>query len=360
MSSAGYGGGSLPAAGASGYDPAYGGIPQVPNPAATSAAALAANNANLAQIYQLMGGINTFNAGQAANQLQLNMPNYNALINQRSGLVGEELAGQVPQDVVDLLIRRAAERGIATGSPSSPNSNASYLKALGLTSLSQQQKGMADLIGAINSTPTAPLSDPSRMFITPDAVQQAQMAANLYASAPNPAAAARAARSAATVGSPRPAGSVFGVKPQTFFGGPPATTTSPDYSGDRAYGGYGPFENTSDDYANWSQWFNNLPGSGSTTGNWGGGIPAATWSDPYSQPDWFGAPSGTTSNTSWFGGGDTYSAPPAIDDGIDWGFWDEASNFDSTSSIYDPVFDVSVDPNAGGYSWDMGGWDPGY
>lgn len=302
------GGGSLTGASPGGYDPRYGGIPQVPNPSATSAAAIAANLGNLNQLYSLFGGVNTFNANQAANQLKLNLPNYEGLIGKRSGVIGEELAGQLPQDVLDLIIQQAAERGIATGSPISPNNNAAYLKALGLTSLGQISKGMSDLSGAIHDTPTAPLANPASMFITPDAIQQAQMAANLYASAPVPRAAAEEARRYGDVSVPRYGGAVSGGgggfgglnlagagsfyrNPEPQYGTYVANAQGPFYEGDR--------------YDNYEKWLNTTP--------WGAG----TW-----EPDLFE---------------DFYNA----------------SNPADTTSRYDPILDVSINPSSlsGGGDW---------
>ncbi len=310
----------------------------MPNPSATSASAIAANSANLSQLYSLFGGVNTFNAGQAHNQLALNMPNYNALTQQQSGLIGEELAGQLPQDVVDQILQRAAERGITTGNPGGPASNSSYLKALGLNSLDLTTKGLAHLSTAIHDTPTAPLANPASMFITPDQVQEAQMAANLYASAPNPAAAANAARSAA--GTVKPGGGYSsGVRVPNFGGGystPPAST-SPSYQtlfGNATGSPQGNQNPTASDYANWSSWYGSLNNPNSYGG---GGSQPGVWQDT-SQPDFWGAPGGTTYNTI----DNSYQAPGGNPGGYSgWGAFNDDEG-------YNPLFDASFNPNPGG------------
>jgi hypothetical protein len=327
ISGGGGGVGNLSGAAATGYDPRYGGIPQVPNPATSSAQAIAANSANLSQLYQLFSGVNTFNAGQAASQLRLNMPNYDALIGQRSGVIGEELNGQVPQDVVDLLIQRGAERGIATGSPGSANSNSAYLRSLGLTSLGQIAKGMNDVSGAIHDTPTAPLANPASMFITPDAIQQAQSAANLYASAPVPSAAAAEARRYGSVSAPKYGGASSGIRTPSFSmagSGSIYSTPEPQY-GTYVGGATGSdynYQNPSR-YDAWDKWYN-AGGNANMTGN-------------------------------------------TPDDGIDWEWWNDASNFGGEAytpdSIYSPILDASVNPaslSGGGNWYDFSGFDPGF
>lgn len=194
----GGGAATLPAGPVSAYNPAYGGIPTVPNPTATAGAANAGNAANLPELEGTASNLNTFNQGQLLGQYNMAIPNYAALTQTASGNAMSALQGQVPQDVINLLTQQGAERGITGGMPGSDNSNAAYLRALGLTSLGQMQTGMQDLHQLSADAPIAPIFNPSSMFVTPDQEQEAQMAANLYASAPNPAAAAQNAQSIAT------------------------------------------------------------------------------------------------------------------------------------------------------------------
>ena len=207
----GGGAGSLVGAPPSNWEAAYGGRPRVPNPVATGAAALGGNIGNLGSIYQITGGINDASQSQMLENLARGLPNYQALTAQSSANIGSNLRGQLPGDVLDQILQGAAERGIITGTMGSQNADAAMLRALGLTSLDLTRLGEEQLTGAIGRTPQAPLLDPSRLLITPQDQQEAQMAANLYASAPNPGDAARAARSAARSGFRSGLGSVGGA-----------------------------------------------------------------------------------------------------------------------------------------------------
>lgn len=251
------------------WSPAYGGIPFVPSPTSTAQEAVAGNIGNLGGLYQLAGGVNKFNQQQAPLGLQMNLPGYQGMIGQSSRNIAANLAGQVPQDVVNQIAQQAAERGTATGlGTNAPNANAALLRALGLTSLGQQQLGEQQLTGAIARTPQGPLFDPSKFFVTPEQEQQAQAAANLYASAPVPSAAAAEARKqatagiGATVGAPGvqlPAGSPFKATtwsaPTSVSGGGGAEGLT--YGGQTYYGGATPATAAT----NWNQWYGSLPKS---------------------------------------------------------------------------------------------------
>lgn len=186
------------------YNPAYGGVPTVPSPTATAGAAAAGNINNLPQLETLAGGTNAFNQNQLLGQYNMAIPNYSALTATASGNTMQQLGGEVPQDVINLLTQQAAERGYTTGAPGSPNSNAAYLRALGLTSIGQQQAGMQNLHQLSADAPIAPIFNPASMFVTPEQEQEAQYIANVLASSPQPAAAAEAARGAATVSTRNP------------------------------------------------------------------------------------------------------------------------------------------------------------
>lgn len=189
--------GNLPGSGY-GYSSAYGGIPNVPNPTATAGSAIAGNQSNLPGAANLAAGVNQSNEAQLLGQYNMAIPNYSALTATASGVTGQELAGQLPQDVINQLTQQAAERGIATGGAGSANNNSAYLAALGLTSLGEEQQGFANLGQLVQQAPKAPFFDPSSMFVTPEQQQEAQMAANTFATAPVPRDAARAAIAAAT------------------------------------------------------------------------------------------------------------------------------------------------------------------
>jgi hypothetical protein len=105
------------------------------------------------------------NALNVQGQTQANaarIPGSTALETQSSGNIAQELQGNVPTDVINLIGQQAAERGI-----SGANTNAAYLRALGLTSLQQQQQGQANLSAADARNPGAPLFDPTSQLLTP-------------------------------------------------------------------------------------------------------------------------------------------------------------------------------------------------
>lgn len=194
----GAGGATLPGGPVNYYNPAYGGVPTMPNPTATAGAATGGNISNLPQLETLAGGTNQFNQNQLLGQYNMAIPNYAALTSTASGNTMQQLNGQVPTDVINLLTQQAAERGITGGMPASPNSNAAYLRALGLTSIGQQQAGMSNLHQLTADAPIAPIFNPASMFVTPEQEQEAQYMANLLGSAPNPTAAAQNAQAIAT------------------------------------------------------------------------------------------------------------------------------------------------------------------
>lgn len=119
---------------------------------------------NLQSLSDLVNSINR-TAQQSANSARI--PNNPALEQQSSGNIASELGGQIPGDVLAQLSQRAAERGVATGSPGSPNNNAAFLRSLGLTSLDLQQLGQQNLSAADARNPVAKLFDPSTQLLTP-------------------------------------------------------------------------------------------------------------------------------------------------------------------------------------------------
>jgi hypothetical protein len=182
------------------YNPAYGGKPLVPDPAASYREAVAANAANFPALQDLATKVNAFNLGQVTNQYTAGIPNYTALADQSSANIAAALAGDVPADVKAMLAQAAAERGVALGMPGIGLSNYDYLRSLGLTSLGQKQYGETALTGAVNRMPRTALFDlyPS---LVPGAEQQAaKTAASIYGSAPVPAAAETNAMAAAQLG----------------------------------------------------------------------------------------------------------------------------------------------------------------
>lgn len=176
----------------------YGGKPIVPDVNASAGEAISGNLSNLPSSLNLAGQVNTFNQGQLMNQLNTAIPNYSGLISDESSLIGNEMKGILPPDVLNLIAQQGAERGVAMGSPGSPNANAAWLRSLGLTSLDLQQTGLGNLSRMISQAPKAPLFNIESQFITPSDIQSAEWMRNEIAAAPDPKAAAELAIKLAT------------------------------------------------------------------------------------------------------------------------------------------------------------------
>lgn len=177
---------TLPGYAHPGLGGAWGLVPDVPDPTQTAGQAIAGDIANLPGLQNLAGQINRFNTGEAIAPYIANLPNYQAMVGQSSNNILDLLRGQIPADVMDLLGQQGAERGVMMGSPGSPNTNAAVLRNLGLTSLGLQQQGEGELTGAIQRTPVPQLFNVASFLTSPEDQQAAQMAANLYAAAPDP------------------------------------------------------------------------------------------------------------------------------------------------------------------------------
>lgn len=334
--------GTLPGAQPFNYSPSQGGIPQVPNPAATQNAALQGNLSNLGDIEALTQAINqmeqqfaqqqnqlnqqqaTWNtnlANQQAQfysnlnrntadvnnaqaqafaqqadelarrevqaQLEANIPGYGGLIGQRSHNIGQQLAGQVPQDVIAQLWRQGAERGTGGGfGIDSPAANAAYMQALGTNSLAQIAAGNQNLQGAITSAPTAPITqpqfsaapfasapniqapyssatpfNPSGLLLDPNQMQEWQYLANMLSAAPVPAAAAQsnlsnlmaAMRMGQGLTAPYSQGSPQGV-PQGGTMTPPPSVTATTPPTTPGQGTYSPFQASDEAFYDWMGW----------------------------------------------------------------------------------------------------------
>ncbi len=120
---------------------------------------------------------NQFMTQQAAAPFISNLPDYQGMVGQRSTNIGSQLRGEVPQDVQRLLSQAGAERGVATGmGAGSPNANAAWLRALGLTSIGQQQLGQQGLTQAIADTPIPEIWNPMSLYV-PERIAQLELAA---------------------------------------------------------------------------------------------------------------------------------------------------------------------------------------
>lgn len=322
-----------------GYDPAYGGIPYIPDPISSQFGSLEGNLQNLGSLFNLSGNLNTFGANQAQRQYQLNLPQYDQMMQQASSNIVSNLAGEVPPDVINLLQQQGAERGVGMGAVGSPNAGAQYLKALGLTSIGQQDKGQTQLTQAIQRTPTSPLFNVASQMISPQEMQAARYMANIYGAAPNPRAAAeeamRNAEEAMRAGASMAGGGGTTIGGSLAGGGPPSTTYTqpganlPTY----VYGGGGNQNMGPGSVWSWlaSQ---GQGGIGTSAGGGGGstsfqfgwpgfGEPYGTNADLTGADDWIFGPTGTQDEWSQF-----------YDDQTG-GWFDDTGSSDWMSEYYD-------------------------
>jgi len=115
--------------------------------------------------YGLANQANQFMSNQARLPFLMNLPGYGRNTGLRAGNTTSFLQGQVPLDVVQQLQQRGGERGIATGiRGEGPNANASWLRALGLTSLGLMQQGSQQLSQEIKDTPYPPMWSPMALY----------------------------------------------------------------------------------------------------------------------------------------------------------------------------------------------------
>jgi hypothetical protein len=136
-------------------------------------------------------------AGQAVNN---QLPGYNQSVANVGANVQSETAGQLPADVVQQLQYGAAERGMATGSPGSPNANAAYLRSLGLNSLQLTNTGEQNLNAATAALPGQSIAQNPNFYLNPNLQYEAGLQNSIFAAAPNPYAAAMANLGAARGG----------------------------------------------------------------------------------------------------------------------------------------------------------------
>lgn len=160
---------------------AYGSVPVAPSIGAT------AGNA-------------TMQAMALGNQVAAQLPGYAASLGNIGANIKSETAAQIPADVLQRLQQSAAERGVATGTAGSPNNDAAYLRALGLTSLDLTNMGQTNLLRQLPALPGYGISQNPGFYVTPQQQYEADLQRNIFAAAPDPYAAASASLGAARMG----------------------------------------------------------------------------------------------------------------------------------------------------------------
>ena len=179
-------------------------------------------------IGQISDLINEINRGAQTQANQARIPGAAGLEAKSSANISSELGGQLPPDVLALLGEQAAQAGVSSGSPGGP---AGYLRALGLTSLQQEQTGQQNLSAAYARNPGAPIYDASKQLITPyESAQLALEAAGLAGRGGGGGAAPRG------TAAPSGGGTYTGTTPAAP-GGPTGTTVPFDWLASINYGG---------------------------------------------------------------------------------------------------------------------------
>jgi hypothetical protein len=171
---------------------AFGSVPSPVSPQASQSNAIGGNLANINQLYSLATGIGGASGAGAAAGLNAALPGATSALESGLGVANSEVAGQLPPDVIRLLGQQAAERGVSTGTSGSPDSNAAYLQALGLTSLDLSNTGIGNLSRLIGSTPQGPAFNPASMLVNPSEQLGQENFNSMLEAAPDPRAAAMA------------------------------------------------------------------------------------------------------------------------------------------------------------------------
>lgn len=199
------------------YSGAYGGVPAPADPQSAQDAAISGNLGNIANLYNLATGVGSASGAGGAANLNTALPGATAALGTGLNLANSELGGQIDQPTINNLEQVAAERGVSTGSISSPNSNAALMQALGRTTQGTEQLGMSNLSSLISAAPVGPQFNPNTQLIDPNTQLEQQNYNNALAAAPNPAAAGAANLAALKAGTS--AGVSAGTAPKALGGG---------------------------------------------------------------------------------------------------------------------------------------------
>jgi hypothetical protein len=148
----------------------------------------------------ITAGANTGAAIGAQQSVYNQLPGYAGSLTNIGANIGSETAGELPDVVKRQLAQAAAERGIATGSPGSDNSNASYLQSVGLESLDLTGLGQQQFQSILPSLPGNAIAQNPLSYVTPGQNYEAGLQNSIFGSAPDPASAARASLGAVAGG----------------------------------------------------------------------------------------------------------------------------------------------------------------
>ena len=267
-----------PALPATAYNPAYGGIPQLPATTTDT----------------------TKQAGtDVQSQLIANLPNYLGMVGQATGNITNNLQGLVGSDVAANLGTQAAEFGAGSGTSLSPASATNFLAKYGLTSNALETQGQQQLLAQMQATPIQQTSTGQQT--TDLAAQQA-----VYNSAPQPGAAAAAAQKAAQAGISAGRGSIAEPAAPSAVAAPTAGMGYGDLFGGAGGGGLTPDQTSLGAFGNMGQEWEDLFNDTAT----GGGTAAQLGYQPTSQGTMYMGPSSGYQEPSQQTGVPTISTDP--------------------------------------------------
>lgn len=207
---------------------AYGYIPRTPNPLTTASQAIAGGLGNIGDLGTLADLYSRATTGAATTAMEMAIPGYQGLLGQQTANLGDWSAGLIPSDVVANMGVNAAEFAAKTGqAPDSPMANAALRRALGLTSLDLQQKGLAGLQSLMKTVPTGAQMNLATMIPDAAAMQYWSDVGAIRSAAPDPTLAAMANFNAAAAGANRWGGGGAAPPPTTQPTTTTPTTTSP-------------------------------------------------------------------------------------------------------------------------------------
>lgn len=137
------------------------------------------NQTLLPELQNLGTQVNKYNQAEALRMRRESLPGYENMLGKTSELIQSQLAGEVPQDVQDLVQNQAAARSLGGGYGGSSMAKALQARDLGLTSYGITQQGLASADRWLRTGSqflTAPTFDVTSAFVTP--MQQTSFAVN--------------------------------------------------------------------------------------------------------------------------------------------------------------------------------------
>lgn len=140
------------------------------NAAEEAAKAIGANLGNLPAAGQLASQTNALNQKELLSMIRSVVPNFDKLSSDISNNIGEQVHGRLPTDVINQIYRASGAQGVASGTGGSQFAGNLTARDLGLNSLQLMNQGFSNANAWLANTRqnlTAPLFDPSSMFISP-------------------------------------------------------------------------------------------------------------------------------------------------------------------------------------------------